>query len=54
VSVEAGVTHGWERYVGMDGASIGVDAFGMSAPGPVLLEKYGLTVDAVVDAAKQL
>ncbi len=51
VSVEAGTTRGWERYVGMDGASVGIDRFGASAPGKVVAEKLGMTVDAVVTAA---
>lgn len=49
VSVEAGVTLGWSRYVGSDGASIGVDRFGASAPGPVVMRELGLTVDHVVE-----
>ena len=52
VSVEAGSTFGWGKYVGNTGASIGVDDFGASAPANILYEKYGLTVDAVVQAAK--
>lgn len=53
VSVEAGSTFGWEKWVGAKGKSIGIDEFGASAPGPLLYEKYGITVDAVVAAAKQ-
>jgi transketolase len=49
VSVEAGVTLGWSRYVGNDGASIGVDRFGASAPGPIVLRELGFTVDHVVE-----
>merc|ERR1711968_351232 len=52
VSVEAGSTFGWGKYVGNTGASIGVDDFGASAPANILYEKYGVTVDAVVQAAK--
>jgi transketolase len=51
VSVEAGATFGWREWVGAGGAAIGLDRFGASAPGEVLLEKLGITVDAVVDAA---
>lgn len=47
VSIEAGVTRGWERYVGSDGLAIGIDDFGASAPAEVLAEKFGLTADAV-------
>jgi transketolase len=46
VSVEAGVTLGWERYVG-DGLTLGIDGFGASAPIEALYEKFGLTGDAV-------
>ncbi len=53
VSVEAGVTFGWERWIGDKGVAIGVDRFGASAPDKVLFEKYGLTVQAVVDAVKR-
>jgi transketolase len=54
VSVEAGSTMGWHKYVGDSGKAIGVDDFGASAPAPILYEKYGITVDAVVDAAKSI
>ncbi len=54
VSVEAGVTFGWQAHVGDRGASIGVDRFGASAPAEVLLEKYGITSAAVVAAAKRV
>lgn len=54
LSVEAGSTLGWERYVGRDGGSIGVDSFGASAPGGVVMEKFGFTVDNVVAQAKAL
>lgn len=48
VTVEAGVTLGWERYADLP---VGIDRFGESAPGNVALERLGMTVDAVVDAA---
>jgi transketolase len=54
VSVEAGVTFGWERWVGEEGISIGVDRFGASAPGPRVLEELGVTTDAVADAVRRL
>lgn len=54
VSVEAGVTLGWERWLGFEGRAVGLDRFGASAPGPVLFEKLGVTVQAVVDAARSL
>lgn len=53
VSVEMGSTFGWERYVGLTGASIGMRSFGASAPLKDLLKKFGFTVEAVVTAAKQ-
>lgn len=52
VSVEAGSTLGWSKYVGEKGVAIGIDEFGASAPAPILYEKFGITVDAVVSAAK--
>jgi transketolase len=54
VSVEAGVTMGWREYIGDRGIAIGVDRFGASAPGEVLMEKLGITPAAVVAAAKKL
>jgi transketolase len=54
VSVEAGSTVGWERYVGLDGASVGIDRFGASAPGKVVAEKLGLNVPNVVATAKRV
>jgi transketolase len=54
VSVEAGVTFGWRQYIGDRGVAIGVDRFGASAPGELLMEKLGITPAHVVAAAKQL
>jgi transketolase len=54
LAVEAGVPQGWEKYVGDRGDIIGLDRFGASAPGKVLFEKFGYTVDNVVARAKQL
>lgn len=54
LSIEAGVTLGWARYVGVDGASIGVDRFGASAPGPVVQKELGLTVEHVIEVAARL
>jgi transketolase len=48
VSVEAGVALGWREWVGDEGDSISIDRFGASAPGNVVLEKLGYTVDNVV------
>jgi transketolase len=54
VSIEAASPFGWERYVGHEGLIIGVDRFGASAPGPVVMREYGFTTDHVVAAVKQL
>jgi len=47
VSVEAGVTMGWERYTGRDGIRIGIDRFGASAPADALYELFGITAPAI-------
>ncbi len=54
VSVEAGITAGWERYVGPGGASVGVDRFGASAPGGTVLEELGVEPENVVNTALEL
>jgi transketolase len=54
VSLEAGVTDGWARFVGDDGIALGIDHFGASAPAPVLMEKFGITAKHIVEAAKKL
>ncbi|HEU0029347.1 MAG TPA: transketolase [Kofleriaceae bacterium] len=54
ISVEAGVTMGWREYVGDRGAVIGIDRYGASAPGELVLEKLGITPQHVVDAAKRV
>ena len=52
VSIEAGSTFGWDRWIGSYGQSIGLDRFGASAPASVLFAELGFTVDAVVKAAE--
>jgi transketolase len=52
VAVEAGVTDYWRKYVGLEGATIGIDRFGESAPANELFKFFGFTVDNVVSAAK--
>jgi transketolase len=52
VSVEAGATLGWERYVGRSGAMIGMHSFGASGPGPQVYKHFGITADAVAEAAR--
>ena len=54
VSVEAGVTFGWAKWVGTNGASVGIDRFGVSAPGNMVMERLGITAAHVVEAAKGL
>ena len=54
IAIEAATPLGWERYVGLDGAVIGLDHFGASAPDAVLYEKFGITAEKVVERALQL
>ena len=54
LSVEAGAIGGWARYVGLDGASIGMSTFGASAPGGVVLEQFGFTAARVAEEARKL
>jgi transketolase len=53
VAVEAGVTAFWHKYVGLDGAVVGIDTFGESAPAGVLFKHFGFTVDKVVAAVER-
>jgi len=52
VAVEAAIKQGWERFIGEDGAFIGMTGFGASAPAEVLYDKFGITSDAIVAAVK--
>jgi transketolase len=52
--VEASSSFGWHKFTGFDGDSVSIDRFGASAPGPLLMEKFGFTVDNVVAKAKAL
>jgi len=54
LSVEAGATLGWWKYVGQDGGVVGIDRFGASAPGPKVLAEYGFTGENVAAKAKAL
>lgn len=54
VSIEAGVTTGWERYVGLSGTAIGIDHFGASAPMGTIYKEFGLTAERVVEEARKL
>ena len=48
VSIEAGVTLGWERYTGLDGLNFGINSFGASAPAEILYDHFGLTAEKIV------
>jgi transketolase len=52
VAIEAGVTGLWARYVGDAGKVVGIDRFGISAPGPTVMKELGLTVEHLVEAAR--
>jgi len=54
VAVEAGVPYGWERYVGREGKIVGINRFGASAPGSLVMERLGVTAEAVIGAARKL
>jgi transketolase len=54
LAVEAALPQGWHRYVGDDGDIIGIERFGASAPGNVVMEKFGFTIDHVVERALKL
>ena len=54
VAIEAGVTDYWRKYVGLEGAVIGIDTFGESAPAGVLYKHFGITADALVAAVRKM
>ncbi|MDR3405210.1 MAG: transketolase [Chthoniobacter sp.] len=54
VAIEAGVSALWYKYVGLDGKVVGIDRFGLSAPGGKVMEVLGMTAQSVVDAVKSL
>jgi transketolase len=54
VSVEAGVKHGWERYLGDYGEAVSIEKFGSSAPVDVVMEKYGFTPDNIISTARRV
>ena len=54
VAIEAGVTDFWRKYVGLEGAVVGIDTFGESAPANVLFEHFGFTVANVVKTVKEV
>jgi transketolase len=54
VSIEAGISDPWFRYVGLDGKTVAIDRFGLSAPGNIVMEQLGITPTHLVQAAKSL
>ena len=54
LSVEAGITLGWQKYTGAQGDSLGIDHFGASGPGPQVMEKFGFTAENIVKRALAL
>lgn len=54
LSVEAGVALGWERWVGDEGAIVAIDRFGASAPGPVVLAKFGFTPERIAEVGRRV
>jgi transketolase len=54
VSIEATVSSSWSRYVGLDGVTLGIDRFGISAPGGTVMKELGMTAEHVIEAAKSL
>ncbi len=53
IAIEAGSTFGWERYVGDNGAILGIDSFGVSGKGDEVYEHFDLTIDKVVETIKK-
>lgn len=49
---QAGVSGLWYKYVGLDGKVVGVDKYGMSAPGDIVMKEYGMTADNLVEVCK--
>jgi len=54
VAVETGATAGWYKYVGLDGAVVGLDRFGESAPGGALMKYFGFTAENLVSVAESV
>lgn len=54
VAIEASVPSTWAKYVGLDGEAIGIDRFGLSAPGGIVMKELGITAEHVVEAAKRV
>ena len=54
VSIEAGISDPWFRFIGLDGKAVAIDRFGLSAPGATVLKELGMTIENVVTAVKSL
>lgn len=54
ISIEAGITLGWERFIGTEGIAIGLNRFGASAPSKILFQQFGFTVERIVAEAKKM
>ena len=54
VAIEAGVSGLWWKYAGTSGQVLGIDRFGISAPGNIVMEQLGMTAECVIDATNQL
>jgi transketolase len=52
VTVEAGVTFGWDRWAGDEGAIVGLDRFGASAPGPEVMTRFGFTAERLAEVGR--
>ena len=54
LAVEAATDFGWHKYVGLDGKIISMNRFGASAPADILFDKFGFTVENIVNCAKEI
>jgi transketolase len=54
VAIEAGTTSLWYKYVGLDGKTVGIDRFGLSAPGGTVMKELGITKEHLVEVARTL
>jgi transketolase len=54
VAIEAGVAHYWRKYMGLDGAVVGIDTFGESAPGALLFAHFGFTAEEIARKSRGL
>jgi transketolase len=52
--VEAGLTGGWERWIGEEGSAVGLDHFGASAPSETLFEEYGITSERIAAEVRRI